>query len=99
MTLTWPGWQPIETAPKGRKIIAGYFNSSGKWRTIMACYFEAKTLDANHDYIDGDEDGFAPEGWYEISETHCEDLLPTDHPPTHWMPQPVAPTIRSQQGG
>lgn len=28
-------WQPIETAPKGKKLIAGYRNDYGKWRITV----------------------------------------------------------------
>ena len=77
-------WLPIETAPKNIKVIAGYRNSLGKWRTIMACYYRAGTLEYGEDDID-DED-CAPEGWYEETETYdtirrCETL-------THWQPLP-----------
>jgi len=84
-------WQPIESAPKGRKLIVGYFNDLGNWRSVMGCYYKKGTLDANHDYIDGDEDGHAPEGWYEEAEAYSEALLRTEKPPTHWMPLPVPP--------
>lgn len=72
------GWQPIETAPKGRKVIAGYWNSAGKWRTVMACYYLEGTLDC-----ETNDSGWAPEGWYEESETH-EDIMPCDCEPTYW---------------
>lgn len=84
------GWRTIETAPKGKKVVAGYRNRLGNWRSIMARYYLPNSLD-NHD-IDS-EDEYAPEGWYEESETH-ETILPTEHQPTHWRPLPVAP-----QGG
>jgi hypothetical protein len=87
-------WQPIETAPKGRKVIVGYINDCGNWRTVMGCYIEPRTLDANTDYIDGDEDGYAPEGWYEDGEAYSEAILPTDKPPTHWRPLPAPPAIK-----
>lgn len=80
------GWQPIETAPKGRKVIVGYRNSLGKWRTVMGCYYLAGTLES-----DADDSGWAPEGWYEESETH-EDIMPCDCEPTHWQPLPEPPT-------
>jgi hypothetical protein len=87
------GWLPIEMAPKNRKIIAGYHNKLGKWRTTMARYYEAGTLDS---YNDDTEDGFAAEGWYEESETH-EELLPCDETPTHWRPLPPAPTTAEEE--
>ena len=89
------GWQPIETAPKGRKVLAGYFNKLGNWRTVMACYYLPQTLEAPDDIFDETSDGYAPEGWYEESESQ-ESILPTDEPPTHWMPLPAAPSQRQQ---
>lgn len=80
-------WKTVKTAPKGQKIIAGYRNELGNWRTITARYYLSGTLDAS-DY-NGDETGFAAEGWYEESETHDE-LLPCTQP-THWMPLPKEP--------
>ena len=79
-------WQPIETAPKDRKLIAGYPNALGKWRTVTACYYSAGTLQQDYD----SEDEYAPEGWYEESDSH-ETLLRTSEEPTHWMPLPAPP--------
>lgn len=84
-------WQLIDTAPKGRKLIVGYRNSLGHWRSVMGFYVLPGTLDANTDFIDGDEDGYAPEGWYEDGEAYAEAMLPTDQPPTHWMFLPEPP--------
>lgn len=80
-------WRTIDSAPKDKKLIVGYQNEAGHWRTIMARYYFAGTLDA---YDDSEEDEYAPEGWYEESDSH-ENLLPTDKPPTHWMPLPDPP--------
>ncbi len=85
-------WKPIETAPKGQKLLLGYRNGHGKWRTITGRYFLPGTLEATDSLDESliDENGCAPEGWYEESETHDE-LLPCLQP-THWMPLPDAPT-------
>lgn len=86
-TTPGSGWRDIATAPKGLKLIAGYWNELGKWRTITACYYESGTLES---YNDTAEDGFASEGWYEESETHDE-IMPCTTP-THWQPLPTPPT-------
>lgn len=85
------GWRPIESAPKNCKVIAGYRNALGNWRSIMACYYEAGTLEAAESLDDEliDENGYAPEGWYEESETH-DDILPCATP-SAWMPLPTPP--------
>lgn len=80
--VTQGEWLPIESAPKGQKVFAGYFNALGKWRTVMARYYESDTLEW-HDQSPNYGEGFAPEGWYEESETH-EDILPLDPEPTHF---------------
>jgi hypothetical protein len=82
-------WMPIETAPKGVKVLAGYWNECGMWRTITARYYLAGTLDSSE--WNESEDGYAAEGWYEESEAQ-DMLLPTDRPPTHWQPLPSPPT-------
>ena len=92
------GWQPIETAPKGRKLLLGYWNKVGNWRTVTGCYYPPQTLQMEYDRDDLDDDGYAPEGWYEESETQ-EAILPTDEYPTHWVPLPAAPSAPKLQGG
>lgn len=88
--FTWAHeWQPIETAPKQKKVIAGYFNPLGKWRSVMARYYVENELEW-HDQSPNYGEGFAPEGWYELCETH-EDILPADCEPTHWMLLPAPP--------
>ena len=83
-------WQPIETAPKGKKLLAAFQNEQGHWRTITARYYLPRTLDCDEAaYDQGDEDGFAPEGWYEESETH-DNILPISRL-THWQPLPEPP--------
>lgn len=75
-------WLPIESAPKGQKLIVGYTNNNGKWRTVLAQYWLPDTLESDHT-----ENGFADEGWYESTEAY-EELAPIDYEPTHWMPLP-----------
>ena len=89
-------WRDISTAPLGYKIIAGYWNALGHWRTITARYYTSGTLDLSDDAPET-EDGFAPAGWYEESDTH-ETLLPCTTP-THWMPLPVRARSDVATGG
>jgi hypothetical protein len=60
----------------------------------MACYYLPGTLPATDDWIADGE--YAPEGWYEESESH-ETILKTDETPTHWMPLPP-PAPVSEKG-
>ena len=89
-------WQPIETAPKMRKIIVTYKNELGKDRCVMACYYEANALEMNDDYADvGTYDeatgqSFAPAGWYEEVD-HEGDVYALGGEPTHWRPLPAPP--------
>jgi len=82
-------WRPISEAPRGRKVIAGYHNALGNWRTIMAMYYPPRTLELEDDMDDTDE-GFAPEGWYELCE-NADTIRLTEEEPTHWMPLPEPP--------
>lgn len=82
-------WRPIDTAPKGRAVLVGYRNRAGKWRTVKGCYYLPQTLQMEDDRDDLEDDGYAPEGWYEESETH-DAIFKTDEPPSHWMPLPAA---------
>jgi hypothetical protein len=84
-------WQPISTAPRGKKLIASYVNPYGNRRVVMARYYEKDTLELA-DYLG---EGYAPEGWYEESETH-EDILTIECPPDLWTPLP--PALVSEKG-
>lgn len=84
-------WDAIASAPQGQKIIAGYFNELSNWRSVMACYYLPRTLEWNCEYDGGDEDGYAPEGWYEEIE-NSETIFPM-RDPTHWMPLPLPPEV------
>jgi hypothetical protein len=84
MTLHGLEWRPIETAPKNRLILVGYFNSLGKWRSMHAQWRDDLP---QHDDADA-EDEPAPAGWYEGS-LDAEILFPCQ--PTHWMPLPAPP--------
>ena len=84
-------WQPIETAPKDKKVLAAFKNEYGKWRRIIASYYSPGTLSLSDDDDPqvADENGFnTVGGWYEESETH-DFILPCR--PTHWQALPKEP--------
>ena len=89
-------WQPIETAPKMRKVIATYVNELGKRRTVVACYYVDHALEMHDDYADVgvyDEatgDSYAPAGWYEEID-HEGDIFLLGGEPDYWMPLPEPP--------
>lgn len=90
-------WQPIETAPKMRKIIVHYLNPLGQSRTVMACFYTAKSLEMDSTCDDGsgeyDEASgycYAPAGWYEEHDSD-DPILPLQGEPDHWMPLPKPP--------
>jgi len=87
-------WQPIETAPKMRKVIVFYRNALGNGRCVMACDYAAHSLEMHDDYADvaefEGETSYAPAGWYEEHEAD-EPLMPLSERPTHWMPLPEPP--------
>ena len=78
-------WRPIEIAPKGVKLLCAYRNALGKWRRIIARYYLPNTLEANEE----SENAFAPEGWYEESETREE--IEMCETPLLWQPLPELP--------
>lgn len=89
---TWVAdwWQLIESAPKGRILLVGFFNSNGKWRSMHAQYRDDLP---QHDDADS-EDEHAPAGWYEGS-LEAETLFPVN--PTHWMPPPPPPARMTER--
>lgn len=90
-------WQPIETAPKMRKVIVHYLNALGKHRTVMACYYLANALEMDDDYAEvGTYDevtgnSYAPEGWYEEHDSD-NPIMRLEGDPDSWMPLPDLPT-------
>jgi len=83
-------WQPIETAPRDRMLLVGFFNSLGKWRSMHAQYRDDLP---QHDDADADDE-YAEAGWYEGS-LEAELLFPVN--PTHWQSLPPAPDLRSDE--
>jgi hypothetical protein len=83
-------WQPIETAPKNKKVLVAYKNALGNWRRVMATFYPAGTLELAED-ADETDDGMAPQGWYEECETF-EWIKFTDELPTLWHPIPPLPS-------
>lgn len=81
------GWQPIETAPKRRRVFLASL-IGGKWRCVVASYY---TQDDMADWENGDE---CSPGWYERSDAH-EDATETVYlvggEPKFWRPLPAAP--------
>lgn len=86
------GWQDISTAPKNTKVLAAYQNELGNWRILTACYHTR--LDWSDEYGDHEEE-FAPEDWYEESDS-SEVIYSTSRKPTHWMPLPEAPLATTE---
>lgn len=81
------GWQDISTAPKNTKVLAAYRNELGNWRIVTACYHTE--LPWSDEYGDHGEE-FAPEAWYEESDS-SEVIYQTSRQPTHWQPLPAPP--------
>lgn len=89
------GWQPIDTAPKDKLILAGWFNSLGKWRSEHARYYGPRELPLDDYAFEESEidDDYAPPGWYGGG-LECERLY--DIRPTHWQPLPPPPTEQTK---
>lgn len=93
-------WQPIETAPKNKKIIVCYKNSLGTHRTVFAKYIEKFTeestcdTECETDYCEDDDTFYLKEGWVELIDNWDEFssvYFDSSNVPTHWMPLPPAP--------
>lgn len=83
-----PQWQPIKTAPKGKRVLVSYVNKLGKRRAAMATYF---TADDISDWENGDS---CDPGWYERSYAHeaeSELVFATEAEPDFWMNRPASP--------
>lgn len=91
-------WQPIETAPKGRKLIVSVPNGKNhKPITMMGRYWPRGTFEVAEGYEDEDwavevnGEFYMPEGWYE--ECEVEDAPAHNIDPTHWQPLPPPPAV------
>ncbi len=91
-------WEPIETAPKGKKVIVyGVVPGYSYPQTAIARFWPQHTLEVAEGYEDEDwadisDEGVAymPADWYE--ENHSADDAPAVNlKPTHWMPIPAPP--------
>ena len=80
------GWQPIETAPKEWILLLGYFNESGKWRTVRGEWFCQEEIDDQWEFPEN-----GSPGWYEtcVNADEPPNCWPIE--PTHWMPLPTPP--------
>ena len=80
------GWQPIETAPKDWILLLGYFNESGKWRTVRGEWFCQEEIDDQWEFPENGRPG-----WYEtcVNADDPPNCWPIE--PTHWMPLPTPP--------
>lgn len=92
-------WQPIETAPGGKKILIVYKNSLGNSRIIIAKHYSKFAVEASYDtdldtdYSEETDTYYWPEGWYEQADNWDEytDIALNQGEPTHWMPLPAPP--------
>lgn len=84
-------WQPIHTARPRQKVIVGWTNELGNWRTTLATFYEMGDIELDEspeDWVD-EEGRNVVAGWWEDSQTREEWYL--DERPTHWMPLPPPP--------
>lgn len=94
------GWQPIETAPKGKGVLVFYKNRNGKGRVVKAAYIEKHTLEADSEcggdwgeYSEAHDEYFCPEGWYESIDNWDDfsEIRINEGEPSHWHPLPESP--------
>lgn len=90
-------WMPIETAPKGKKIIVSYKNAYGNDRTVFAKYIEKFTAESTcdteceTDYSEDDDTFYLKEGWVELIDNWDEFssvYFDSRNVVTGWMPAP-----------
>lgn len=84
-------WQPIETAPEGRKVLVSARLGEHP-HTMTARFWPTGSLQVEDEIPGAEEiDGelCVPAGWYE--ESHGDDNWINRINPTHWMPLPPAP--------
>lgn len=94
------GWQPIETAPSAKHVLAAYKNQSGKWRVVKAVRYEqfqcAQPMDCegeSAEYCEEKDEYFIPAGWYELID-NWDDFSSVsiyEGEPSHWRPLPAPP--------
>jgi hypothetical protein len=80
------GWRPIETAPKNKVLLLGYFNAAGRWRTVRGEWFSQEEIDEQWEFPEN-----GSPGWYEtcVNADEPPNCWPIE--PTHWMPLPTPP--------
>lgn len=86
-------WLLIETAPKNRTLLLGYFNSHGNWRTLRGQWFSQDEIDENWEEPEPDA-----EGWYETPVEIDEPPNVFCTEPTHWQPLPAPPAKPADTG-
>lgn len=92
-------WMPISEAKSGQTVLAGYRNSSGKWRTVRAEFIGKFTREHTEecgldpDYSEEADTFYWPEGWYERIESWDDFTHLVMHKnPAHFRPLPKGPS-------
>lgn len=87
--IEYPSWRPIATAPTRRRVLVGYRNTYGRWRTAIASYYTAD------DIAEWENADLCDPGWYERSYAHeaeSELVFALEGSPTHWQELPGEPS-------